>query len=46
MKGDLAYKVYSTYTRKCQRMAEIAGVVVEEIDVCYERFLDHSLGER
>ena len=31
--------------RKCQRMEEIVGVVVEEIDVCHERFLDDSLSK-
>ena len=40
MKGNLAKKVYSTNTGKFQRMEEIVGVVVEEIDVCHERFLD------
>ena len=34
-----------TYTGKCQRMEEIVGVVVEEIDVCHERFLDESLSK-
>ena len=33
MKGNLAQKVYSTYTLQFQRMEEIVGVVVEEIDV-------------
>ena len=33
MKGNLAQKVYSSYTVKCQRMEEICGLVVEEIDV-------------
>ena len=28
------------YTEKCQTIEEIVGVVVEEIDVCHERFLD------
>ena len=45
MKGNLGQKVYSTYTGKCQRIEEIVGVVVEEIDVCHERFLDHSLSK-
>ena len=31
--------------RKMQRMEEIVGVVVEEIDVCHERFLDPSLSK-
>ena len=43
MKGNLPQKVYSTFTVQCQRMEEIVGVVVEEIDVCHERFLDDSL---
>ena len=45
MKGNLAQKVYSTCTGKCQRLEEIVGVVVEEIDVCHERFLDDSLSK-
>ena len=36
---------YSTYTEKCQRMEEIVDVVVEEIDVSHERFLDDSLSK-
>ena len=31
--------------RKCQRMEEIIDVVVEEIDVCHERFPDDSLSK-
>ena len=33
MKGNLAHKLYSTKTVKFQRMEEIVGLVVEEIDV-------------
>ena len=33
MKGNLAHKLYSTKTVKVQRMEEIVGLVVEEIDV-------------
>ena len=45
MKGNLAQNVYSTYTGKCQRMEEIVGVVVKEIDVCHERSLNDSLSK-
>ena len=44
-KFGIELNVYSTYTGKCQRMEEIVGVVVEEIDVCHERFLDDSLSK-
>ena len=33
MKGDLAHKLYSTKTVKVERMEEIVGLVLEEIDV-------------
>ena len=33
MKGNLAHKLYSIFTVKCQGMEEIAGVVVEAVDV-------------
>ena len=33
LKGNLACKLYSTSTVTCQRMEEIAGLVVEKIDV-------------
>ena len=33
MKGNLAHKLYSTETVKVQRVEEIVGLVVEEIDV-------------
>ena len=33
MKGNLASKVYSTYTVTCPTMEKIAGLVVEQIDV-------------
>ena len=33
MKGNFAHKLYSTKTVKVQRMEEIVGLVVEEIDV-------------
>ena len=45
MKRNLGKKVYGTYTGKCQTMEEIVGGVVEEIDVCHERFLDDSLSK-
>ena len=45
MKGNLEKKVYSIYAGKCQRMEEIVGVVVEEIGICHERFLDDSLSK-
>ena len=45
MKGNLKWKSYSTYAGRCQRMEEIVGLVVEEIDVCHERFLDNSLNK-
>ena len=38
--GSLQYQ-YSIMSR----MEEIVGVVVEEIDVCHERFLDDSLSK-
>ena len=33
MKGNLAWKVYSTHTVECQRSEEIVGFVVEAIDI-------------
>ena len=33
MKGNLAQKLYCTKTVKVQRMKEIVGLVVQEIDV-------------
>ena len=33
LKGNLARKVYSSYTVTYQEMEEIAGLVVEKIDV-------------
>ena len=33
------------YRKMSKRMEEIVGVVVEEIDICHERFLDDSLSK-
>ena len=38
-------EILQYFIGKCQKKEEIVGVVVEEIDVYHERFLDDSLSE-
>ena len=33
MEGNLECKLFSTYTVKCDRMEQLAGLVNEEVDV-------------